>query len=67
MLYVLDTHVLIWYFIGSIRLKRAVKEKIEEIRNTGGRLLVPTIVLAEALTIAERKKVAFTKGRGAQT
>jgi len=59
MLYVLDTHVLIWYFIGSTRLKRAVKEKIEEIRNAGGRLLVPTIVLAEALTIAERKKVAF--------
>ena len=41
MLYVLDTHVLIWYFIGSTRLKRAVKEKIEEIRSTGGRLLVP--------------------------
>ncbi|NOR77017.1 MAG: PIN domain-containing protein, partial [Methanophagales archaeon] len=59
MIYVLDTHVLIWYFIGSKRLKRKLKEKIEEVRNAGGRLLVPTIVLAEALAIAEKGKVKF--------
>ena len=59
MIYVLDTHVLIWYFIGSKRLKRKLKEKIEEVRNAGGRLLVSTIVLAEALAIAEKGKVDF--------
>jgi PIN domain nuclease of toxin-antitoxin system len=59
MIYVLDTHVLIWYFIGSKRLKRKLKEKIEEVRNVGGRLLVPMIVLAEALAIAEKGKVEF--------
>jgi PIN domain nuclease of toxin-antitoxin system len=59
MLYILDTHVLIWYFIGSTRLTRAVKEKIEEVRSMGGRLLVPTIVLAEALSVAEKGKVTF--------
>ncbi len=59
MIYVLDTHVLIWYFIGSKRLKRKLREKIEEVRNAGGRLLVPTIVLAEALAIAEKGKVEF--------
>jgi len=59
MVYVMDTHVLIWYFIGSKRLKRELKEKIEGIRNEGGRLLVPTIVLAEALAIAEKGKVEF--------
>ena len=59
MIYVLDTHVLIWYFIGSKRLKRKLREKIEEVRNAGGRLLVPTIVLAEALAIAEKGKVKF--------
>ena len=59
MIYVLDTHVLIWYFIGSKRLKRKLKEKVEEARNTGGRLLVPTIVLIEALAIAEKGKVEF--------
>lgn len=59
MIYVFDTHVLIWYFIGSKRLKIRLKERIEEVRNTGGRLLVPTIVIAEALAIAEKGKVEF--------
>src|SRR4030042_4160371 len=59
MLYVLDTHVLIWYFIGSKRLQKKLKEKIDVVRNSGGRLLVPTIVLAEALDIAEKGRVDF--------
>jgi len=59
MIYVLDTHILIWYFIGSKRLKTKLKEKIDEARKRGDRLLVPTIVLAEALSIAERGKVEF--------
>jgi PIN domain nuclease of toxin-antitoxin system len=58
-LYVIDTHVLIWYFTGSKRLKLALREKIDDIRNRNGRLLVPTIVLAEALAIAEKGKVEF--------
>ena len=58
-IYVLDTHVLIWYFIGSKRLKQKLKERIDKVRNEGGRLLVPTIVLAEALDIAEKGKVEF--------
>jgi len=33
MLYILDTHVLIWYFIGSNRLHPKIKEKIDSIRN----------------------------------
>jgi PIN domain nuclease of toxin-antitoxin system len=58
-LYVVDTHVLIWYFTGSKRLKPALRKRIDEIRNRNGRLLVPTIVLAEALDIAEKGKVEF--------
>lgn len=57
MLYVLDTHVLIWYFIGSKRLHRELRERIDATRNRGGRLLVPTIVLSEALDIAEKGRV----------
>ncbi|NYB28192.1 MAG: hypothetical protein HVN34_12900 [Methanobacteriaceae archaeon] len=52
MIHTMYTHVLIWYFIGSKRLKKDIKEKIDDVRNKGGRLLVPTIVLAEALAIA---------------
>jgi len=57
--YVLDTHVLIWYFIGSVRLHKKLKERIDTTRNRGGRILVPTIVLAEALDIAEKGRVEF--------
>jgi predicted nucleic acid-binding protein len=59
MLYVIDTHVLLWYFLGSKRLRSELREKIDRVRRDGGRLLVPTIVLAEALDIAEKKKVLF--------
>ena len=59
LLYVVDTHVLIWYFTGSTRLLPALKERIERARSQGGRLLVPTIVLAEALDIAEKGRVRF--------
>ena len=59
MLCVVDTHVLVWYFIGSKRLNKKLKDKIDAILNQGGRLLVPTIVLAEALDIAEKGRVEF--------
>ncbi|MBK8985817.1 MAG: PIN domain-containing protein [Chloroflexi bacterium] len=58
-LYVLDTHILIWYFSGNTRLSEALKDLIDSARRRGGRLLVPTIVLAEALNIAEKGKVAL--------
>jgi PIN domain nuclease of toxin-antitoxin system len=63
MLYILDTHVLVWYFIGSYRLHPKLREKIDTIRTQGGRLLVPTIVLAEALDIAEKGRVEFEFNR----
>jgi predicted nucleic acid-binding protein len=44
LLYVVDTHVLIWYFTGSNRLNREIKNRIDEVRLQGGRLLIPTIV-----------------------
>lgn len=56
-LYVLDTHVLIWYFTGSKHLHKKLKESIDATRARGGRLLVPTIVLSEALDIAEKGRV----------
>jgi len=59
MLYVLDTYILIWYFIGSNRLHKELRERMDVTRNKGGRLLVPTIALAEALDIAEKGRVEF--------
>lgn len=57
--FLLDTHSLIWYFIGSRRLKPEARAAIDECRVMGGKLLVPTIVLSEALDIAEKGKVEF--------
>jgi PIN domain nuclease of toxin-antitoxin system len=59
MLYVIDTHVLIWYFTGNRRLSEDVRNTIDQVRQQGGRLLVPTIVLAEALNIAAKGRVVF--------
>ena len=59
MLYVLDTHVLIWYFIGSKLLKPELRELIDDVRERAGRLLIPTIVLSESLDIAEKERVHF--------
>ena len=58
-IYVLDTHVLILYFIGSKRLHKKLRDTIDRVRNKDGRLLIPTIVLAEALDIAEKFRVEF--------
>jgi len=57
--YVLDTHILIWYFIGSRSLKLKAMEAIDRCRLSGGKLLVPTIALSECLDIAEKGKVEF--------
>jgi PIN domain nuclease of toxin-antitoxin system len=57
--YLLDTHILIWYFIGSKRLKRKARKIIDDCLSRGWKLLVPTIVLSEALYIAEKGKVEF--------
>lgn len=59
MLYVLDTHVLIWYFTGSARLSPEARNIIDQVRQQGGRLLIPTIVLAEALNVAVKGRVVF--------
>lgn len=56
-LYVLDTHILIWYFTGNKRLSRKFKDKTDNIRELEGRLLIPTIVLSEALDVSEKAKV----------
>ena len=57
--YLLDTHTLIWYFTGSARLKKKAREVIDDCRNRRGKLLIPTIVLSEALDIAEKGKAEF--------
>ena len=57
--YVLDTHVLIGPFTGNRRLLEVLENRIDQVRQQGRRLLVPTMVLGEALAIAAKGRVTF--------
>lgn len=54
MRYVLDTHALVWYLTGDMRLGAAAQHILN---NGDNQLIVPAIVLAEAKHIADRKRV----------
>ena len=57
--FVIDTHVLIWYFTGNKRLSSDLIMAIDQARQQGGSILVPTIVLAEALVVSIKGRVVF--------
>lgn len=54
MRYVLDTHALVWYLTGDVRLGAAAQHILT---NGDNQLIIPAIVLAEAKHIADRKRV----------
>lgn len=56
--YVADTHSLIWYLYASPRLGKAAHAAFESVGRGEARLIVPAIVIAEFVYIAERGKVA---------
>lgn len=54
MVYVLDTHALIWFLEGSHSLSSRARHILKETDNL---LILPTIVLAETKYLASRRKV----------
>lgn len=60
--YIVDTHTLLWYLDRDKRLGRTAKRILDD---TGTRLLLPAIALAEALFIIEkgRGQYAISEGR----
>jgi predicted nucleic acid-binding protein len=50
-----DTHALIWYFTGSSRLSVTADQILQRAERGEIGLIVPTIVLAEAISVSERK------------
>jgi PIN domain nuclease of toxin-antitoxin system len=54
--YVIDTHALIWYFEDSPKLSPAARLAFEEIEKGNAFGVVPTIVLAELVHLADNKK-----------
>ncbi len=58
--YAVDTHTLLWYLSGSTRLSNRVRAILDQADDRQMTLIVPVIVLAEALTLIEKRKVALT-------
>lgn len=57
MRYVLDTHALVWHLTNDSRLGKNARHILE---NENSQLIVPTLVLAEAKHIADRKRVTLS-------
>ena len=59
MRYIVDTHSLVWYFTKDGRLSNKVKNILREAEQDKNEIIIPTIVLLEAIAIQEKKKIKF--------
>jgi predicted nucleic acid-binding protein len=57
--YVVDTNALVWYLTDSPRLSAVAREALDKSEVNAERLLIPTIVLAELLGLARKRKVSW--------
>lgn len=57
MVYILDTHTLVWFLEGSHSLSSRSRQILKESQNL---LILPTIVLAETKHLATRHKVRIS-------
>lgn len=57
--YVADTHSIVWYFTDDPQLsENALKAFVQTTEN--GLILIPTIVLAEIIFIAQKGRITLT-------
>ena len=63
--YVVDTHALIWYLTDSPKLSSVARELLQRSERDDDRLLIPTIVLAELLGLARKRKVSWPEALAA--
>ena len=59
MRFVADTHALLWWFIDSPKISPTVSKIFENCEKGETIIYIPSIVLAEALSIFEKKRVSF--------
>lgn len=57
--FVTDTHALLWWFTNNPKISTAVSEIFEKCENGENIIFVPSIVIAEALSIFDKKRVSF--------
>ncbi|MCG2698442.1 PIN domain-containing protein [Candidatus Parcubacteria bacterium] len=59
MKYIIDTHTLVWYFTKDKRLGGKAKSILRSAEQDNIEIIIPIIVLLEALDIQEKKKIHF--------
>jgi len=57
--FVTDTHALLWWFTDSPKMSAKAAEIFEQCEKGESVLFVPSIVIAEALSIFDKKRVTF--------
>ena len=57
--YVTDTHSIVWYFTDDPRLSRRALEVFEKTIKEGA-IIIPAVVLAEIMYIADKGKITLT-------
>ncbi len=61
--FVTDTHALLWWFIDSPKISPKAVGVFEKCEAGNNIIFIPSIVLAEALTIFEKKRIPFDFGK----
>ena len=57
--FVTDTHPLLWWFIDSPKISSNASEIFEKCELGENVIFIPSIVIAEALSIFDKKRVSF--------
>lgn len=57
--YIADTHALLWWFTASPKLGSHATQIFQQCEEGGAVVFVPSIVIAEALSIFDKKRIAF--------
>ena len=57
--FVTDTHPLLWWFIDSPQISLNASEIFEKCELGENVIFIPSIVIAEALSIFDKKRVSF--------
>ncbi|MBI4686401.1 MAG: PIN domain-containing protein [Nitrospirae bacterium] len=57
--FITDTHALLWWFTNSPRISPAASDIFEKCEEGENVIFIPSIVIAEALSIFDKKRVSF--------
>jgi len=57
--FVTDTHALLWWFTDSPRMSSKASEIFEKCEKGENVIFIPSIVIAESLSIFDKKRISF--------